>query len=249
MSDVVNKIDEFSEFDEAFVEDGDHIAMRDVDAESRPREKLVREGASQLTRAELLAILIGSGSREKNAEELMSEILADCGGRLMLLDRMSIEELMSYKGIGEAKAITIKAAMELSNRRVKETMTDSKAFSSADVTYQFMYERLKNLSHEECWALMLNNSARLLKAAKVSQGGRTGTVVDTRIVLKKAILAEATCVILVHNHPSGSLRPSRDDDNLTRSVKDALSMIDMRLLDHVIIADGGYYSYSEMGKI
>ena len=249
MKDDLNKIDEFSEFDEAIVEETAHVAMRDVEKDSRPREKLLREGADKLSRAELLAILIGSGSMEKNAEELMSEILADCGGRLMLLDRMSIEELMGYKGIGEAKAVTIKAAMELSNRRLKETMTDSKAFNSADVTYQFMHERMKNLSHEECWVLLLNNSARLLKAAKVSQGGRTGTVVDTRIVLKKAILAEATCVILVHNHPSGSLRPSKDDDSLTRSVKDALTMIDMRLLDHVIIADGGYYSYSEMGRL
>ncbi len=227
-----------------------HIGIKDMHEDSRPRERLLSEGKESLSVAELLAILIGSGSRDKSAVELMEDVMRDCGDSLALLDRMSIEELMSYKGIGEAKAITIVAASELNNRRIQEKMTDKlQDFHSTDSVYQFMKMKLATLSYEESWALMLNNSAHLLRAVKLSQGGMTGTIVDIRILLKKAILAEATNVILVHNHPSGSLRPSRDDDNLTQSAKNALLSIDIRLLDHVIITDGGYYSYNEMGRL
>lgn len=231
-------------------DDSPHVGIKDMHEDSRPREKLLKEGKEKLSEAELLAILICSGSREKSAVELMEEVLRDCGGSLALLDRMTIDELMGYKGIGEAKAITIVAASELNNRRLQEKMNDKlQNFSSTDTVYNFMKDKIATLSYEESWALLLNNNARLVRAVKLSQGGMTGTVVDVRILLKKAILADATNVILVHNHPSGSLRPSKDDDNLTRAVKNALSVVDIRLLDHVIITDGGYYSYNETGRM
>lgn len=226
-----------------------HIPMKDIDLDSRPREKLEERGPDKLTEAELFAILIGSGSTKKNASELMHEILSDCSYNLTLLDRLSIDELTKYDGIGKAKAITIKAALELCNRRLNSNIEKLPIFSTADKIYQYMRPVAQRLSHEASWALMLNNNAKLLKQVKLSEGGRTGTVVDVRILCKKAILAEATCVVLVHNHPSGSLRPSRDDDNLTQAVKSALTTLDIRLLDHVIVTDGGYYSYSEMGKL
>lgn len=227
-----------------------HVGIKDMHEDSRPREKLLNEGKEKLTEAELLAILIGSGSREKSAVELMEEVLRDCGGSLALLDRMTIDELMGYKGIGEAKAISIVAASELNNRRLQEKMNDKlQNFGSTDTVYNFMKDKIATLSYEESWALLLNNNARLVRAVKLSQGGMTGTIVDVRILLKKAILADATNVILVHNHPSGSLRPSKEDDNLTRAVKNALSVVDIRLLDHVIITDGGYYSYNETGRM
>lgn len=241
--------DEFGRLEEAMPEEKEHVAMRDITTDDRPREKLLKMGAEKLSRAELLAILIGSGSTRQNATELMTDIISDCGGQLMNLDHMSIEELMSYNGIGLAKAVTIKAALELGNRRVNETMTTAKTFNNAETTYRFMKHKIANLTHEECWALMLNNKSRLLKLARLSQGGRTSTLVDVRILLKQAIMAEAICVILVHNHPSGGLSPSRDDDRLTESVKSALQAVSIQLLDHVIIADGGYYSYVENGRL
>ena len=226
-----------------------HMSMKDIDEDSRPREKLAERGAENLSIEELFAILIGSGTRKKNATELMREILSDCKNNLTLLDRLSIDELMRYEGIGEAKAITIKAALELCNRRLDNSMEKLPTFSTADSIYEYMLPFARRMSHEASWGLMLNNHAKLLKLVKLSEGGRTGTVVDVRILCKKAILAEATCVVLVHNHPSGSLRPSHDDDNLTQAVKASLSTLDIRLLDHVIVTDGGYYSYSEMGKL
>ena len=237
------------EFSEAYNSDVDHISMADLDLSSRPREKMLRFGPSALSRAELLAILIGSGSPEKNAVELMQEILGDNGGRLMLLDQLSIEQLMKYKGIGEAKAVTLKAALALSQYRLTETMSDSKQFRSSSDIVKFMRVKLWNLPYEESWALMLNNNAVLLRLVKLSQGGRVGTVVDIRILLKEAIMSNATSVILVHNHPSGSLRPSRDDDSLTQAAKTGLNAVDIRLLDHLIITDGGYYSYNESGRL
>ncbi len=231
-------------------DDSPHVGIKAMHEDSRPRERLLNEGKEKLSVAELLAILIGSGSREKSAVELMKDVLRDCGDSLALLDRMSLEELQSYKGIGEAKAITIVAASELNNRRLQEKLNEKlQDFSRTDTVYEFMKVKLASLSYEESWALFLNNNAHLLRATKLSQGGITGTIVDIRILLKRAILADATNVILVHNHPSGSLRPSRDDDNLTRSAKTALSAVDIRLLDHVIITDGGYYSYNEMGRL
>ena len=226
-----------------------HVSMKDIDQSSRPREKLAEYGSEKLTDAELFAILIGSGSTQKNATELMTDILSDAENNLANLNRFTIEDLMMYNGIGEAKAITIKAALELSNRRLKQNMGDLTSLTTGESIFNMMRVYIQNLTHEESWALMLNNRGKMLRKVKLSEGGRTATVVDVRILCKKAILAEASSVVLVHNHPSGSLRPSKDDDNLTRAVKNALSVLDIRLLDHVIVTDNGYYSYCEMGRI
>ncbi len=236
--------------DDAFSDDGSrHVSMKDIDLSDRPREKLAEYGAEKLTDAELFAILIGSGSTQKNATELMTDILSDAENNLANLNRFTIEDLMMYNGIGEAKAITIKAALELSNRRLKQNMGDLTSLTTGESIFNMMRVYIQNLTHEESWALMLNNRGKMLRKVKLSEGGRTATVVDVRILCKKAILAEASSVVLVHNHPSGSLRPSKDDDNLTRAVKNALSVLDIRLLDHVIVTDNGYYSYCEMGRI
>ncbi|MCR4612556.1 MAG: DNA repair protein RadC [Bacteroidaceae bacterium] len=226
------------------------LNIKELSADDRPREKLLAKGSEALSKAELLAILIGSGSPTKNAVELMKEVLRDCDDRLILLNRLSIEELMKYNGIGEAKAITLKAAMELGRRRAQEeALTDLKVIRTAQQVYEYMRPDVRELTHEESWAFLLNNSSRLIKRVRLSQGGRTETSVDVRILLRHALLAEATCVILVHNHPSGSCRPSQEDNRLTERVSQACRAVNLRLIDHVIVTDGAYYSFSEDGKL
>lgn len=226
------------------------LNIKELSADDRPREKLLAKGSEALSKAELLAILIGSGSATKNAVELMVEVLRDCDDRLILLNRLSVEELMKYKGIGEAKAITLKAAMELGRRRAQEeALTDLKVISTAQQIYEYMLADIRELTHEESWVFLLNNSSRLIKRVRLSQGGRTETSVDVRILLRHALLAEATSVILVHNHPSGSCRPSQEDNRLTERVNQACRTVNIRLIDHVIVTDGDYYSFSENGKL
>ncbi|MBQ3780808.1 MAG: DNA repair protein RadC [Bacteroidaceae bacterium] len=226
------------------------LNIKELSADDRPREKLLAKGSEALSKAELLAILIGSGSATKNAVELMVEVLRDCDDRLILLNRLSVEELMKYKGIGEAKAITLKAAMELGRRRAQEeALTDLKVISTAQQIYEYMHADVRELTHEESWVFLLNNSSRLIKRVRLSQGGRTETSVDVRILLRHALLAEATSVILVHNHPSGSCRPSQEDNRLTERVNQACRAVNIRLIDHVIVTDGDYYSFSENGKL
>ncbi len=226
------------------------LNIKELSADDRPREKLLAKGSEALSKAELLAILIGSGSATKNAVELMVEVLRDCDDRLILLNRLSVEELMKYKGIGEAKAITLKAAMELGRRRAQEeALTDLKVISTAQQIYEYMHADVRELTHEESWVFLLNNSSRLIKRVRLSQGGRTETSVDVRILLRHALLAEATSVILVHNHPSGSCRPSQEDNRLTERVNQACRTVNIRLIDHVIVTDGDYYSFSENGKL
>lgn len=217
--------------------------------EDRPREKLMAKGCSSLTNAELLAILIGSGTPNKSAVELTQEILRHCGNRLANLGKMSIKELMTFNGIGEAKAITIVAAAEIGRRRSQEQAADMPKMSQPDFVYEFMRPRVQDLTHEESWVMLLNNDARLIKFVHLSSGGLTDTSVDVRILLKEALLADATCFILVHNHPSGSLRPSAEDIKLTEYVRRAGDTMKIRLLDHVIVTDGGYYSFVNEGKL
>ena len=226
------------------------LNIKELSANDRPREKLLAKGEEALTNAELLAILIGSGSTTKNAVELMTEVLRDCDDRLILLNRLSVEELMKYNGIGEAKAITLKAAMELGRRRAMEQVSkDLRAFSTAQQVYDYMLPIVQELTYEQSWALLLNNSSRLIKRVQLSQGGRTETLVDVRILLRHALLAEATSVILVHNHPSGTCRPSRDDERLTERVHQACRAVNLHLIDHVIVTDGDYYSFAENDRI
>jgi DNA repair protein RadC len=216
--------------------------------EDRPREKLMRLGAEALTNAELLAILIGSGSTRETAVELMKRLLGDCNNNLNTLGKMSISDLIKFKGIGEAKAITILAACELGKRRQREQVEERPQLSTATRMYNYLHTHMQDLDVEESWVLLLNQNYRLIKSLRLSHGGITETAVDVRLVLKQAILANATIIVLAHNHPSGSLRPSAEDDRLTQSMIKACDIMRIRFQDHLIITDGSYYSYHEEGK-
>lgn len=217
--------------------------------EDRPREKLARMGASHLSPAELLAILIGSGTPKKNAVELMKEVLNDCDDSLRKLGRMDIEQLMQYEGIGEAKAITILAACELGKRRENEEAEKMEDMSTAENIYKYISPKLRDLKTEEAWILLLNNRCKLIKAKRLSEGGYTETAVDVRLIVKEALYANATIIALVHNHPSGNPSPSRDDDGLTRQVSEACKTMRLHLIDHLIVGSNDYYSYRENGKL
>ena len=229
-------------------EEGKKMSLKDMDRSDQPREKLIDTGPESLTNAELLAILIGSGTTKKTAVELMQEVMDDCADKFTNLYRMNLKSLMEYNGIGEAKAVTIKAAAEIGQRRAMESMQELKQITRAEDVYLYMRLKVQNLAHEACWVFLLNNSARLLGVRQISNGGITETSVDVRIVLKHALMADATAIILCHNHPSGSLRPSRQDDKLTENMRNACLAVNIKLIDHVIVADGGFYSYAEQGN-
>ena len=224
------------------------INITDLSLEDRPREKLEAKGPKALSQAELLAILIGSGTREENAVQLMQRILRDCHDSLRQLGRMSIEELCQYKGVGLAKAVTILAACELNNRIMDEAYAVERVTSSEDI-FKYYRPKLGDLPHEESHVLLLNQQLRIIGSQLIGRGGITGTVVDVRLILKKALLANATQIALCHNHPSGTLRPSREDDQLTDHLKKAAEVMNIRLIDHVIVTSAGYYSYSDESRL
>ena len=217
--------------------------------EDRPREKLRDLGPEALSDAELLAILIGSGSVEASAVGLMKMVLADCQNNLNTLGKKSIHDLCLYKGIGEAKAISILAACELGKRRQREKAEERKQMGSAPDIYEYMHTRMQDLDVEEPWVLLLNQNFRLIKAVRISRGGITETAVDVRLIMKEAVLSNATVLALCHNHPSNNPHPSRDDDRLTERVRKACETMRYHFLDHVIVCDGAYYSYHEQGRI
>jgi len=217
--------------------------------EDRPREKLVRLGAEALSNAELLAILIGSGSPKESAVDLMKRVLNDCKNNLNTLGKLSLRELCQYNGIGEAKAITILAACELGKRRQREEAEKRESILSAADIYQYMHPRMQDLDVEEAWILLMNQNAKLIRAERISHGGISETAVDVRVIIREAILNNATMLALCHNHPSNSVKPSSEDDRLTNSVKQACNLMRIHFLDHVIVADGAYFSYHEEGKI
>ena len=214
----------------------------------QPREKLRDKGPQALSDAELLAILIGSGTPGISAVELMQEVLSNCNNSLNTLGKMSIHELCEYNGIGEAKAITILAACELGKRRQMETPEERPDLGTATRIYNHMHPLMQDLDVEEFWVLLLNQHYRLIKKIRISHGGITETAVDIRIIIREAVLANTTILAVCHNHPSGSLSPSRQDDELTRSIKRACELMRIHFLDHVIITDGSDFSYHESGK-
>lgn len=226
-----------------------NLAIREWAEEDRPREKLRDKGPEALTKAELLAILIGSGTPSKSAVELMQEVLNSCGGNLNTLGKMSIRDLTKHVGIGEAKAITILAACELGKRRQLEKVADREDLSSASAIYEYMRNRLQDKDVEEAWCLMMNRNFKLIRDYRLSSGGLTETAVDVRLIIREAVLSNATVLAICHNHPSGNAHPSREDDRITSSVKAACEIMRIHFLDHVIVTDGDYYSYSENGKI
>lgn len=217
--------------------------------EDRPREKMMALGAEALTNAELLAILIGSGSQRESAVDLMKRIMRDCGDSLKTLGRMSADELKTYHGMGDAKAVTILAACELGKRRQAEEAVKKVVLDTPEKVYDYMLPKVQDLDVEESWVLLMNNAFGLKKAIRLSYGGISETAVDVRLVIKEALLEQATVLTLCHNHPSGRVLPSRDDDRLTRALNDACMIMRIHLADHVILADGAYYSYREHDKI
>ena len=217
--------------------------------EDRPRERMANLGAEALSNAELLAILIGSGSTKQSAVELMKHVLADCNNNLNTLGKRTVRELCTYTGIGEAKAISILAACELGKRRQMESPEERPDLGTATRIYNHMHPVMQDLDVEEFWILLLNQHYRLIKKVRISHGGITETAVDIRIVMKEAVLSNCTILAVCHNHPSGNLSPSKSDDELTRSIKRACELMRIHFLDHVIITDGQYYSYHELGKI
>ena len=217
--------------------------------EDRPREKMMLHGVSALSNAELLAILIGSGNTEESAVELMRKVLNDYRNNLNELGKASIDELCRYKGIGPAKAITILAASELGKRRKEEAIEERPAILSSRDVYQCLHPLMCDLPTEECWVLLLNQANKLIDKVKVSTGGLSATAVDVRCILREALMKRASAIALCHNHPSGSIRPSREDDLLTKQVAQAAECMNIRLVDHVILTDGAFYSYADEGRI
>lgn len=215
--------------------------------DDRPREKFLLKGKAVLSDSELLAILIGSGSRNESAVQLCQRILASSQNNLNLLGKLSIQQLMNFKGIGEAKAISIAAALELGRRRREEEVVELKKITSSKAVFDIMQPLIGELPHEEFWVLFLNNSNKVIYKTQISKGGITGTVVDIRIVFKLALEHNATSIILSHNHPSGKLQASEADIQITKKIKEAGKNLDIQVLDHVIITEKSYYSFVDEG--
>jgi len=225
------------------------ISIKSWAEEDRPREKLSTQGRRALTDAELIAILIGSGSRTESAVELSKRILHHYDNDLNKLAKASIAELSNFRGIGEAKAISIIAALEIGRRRNDtETKTVEAIISSRD-GYNYMRRHLVDLNHEEFWIVLLGRSSKILGKELISKGGLAGTVADPKIIFHTALQHQASGIILVHNHPSGNLKPSHQDVNLTKNLVAAGKMLDIQIFDHLIITDSGYYSFGDEGLL
>ncbi len=217
--------------------------------DDRPREKLLSKSPEALSDSELLAILIGNGTRQKSAVDLAREILLLGKNNLNELGRLSLKELQKVKGIGEAKAITISAALELGRRRQGALLLDKPVIKESRDIASYLQTRFRDLPYEVFAVLFLNRANRINHFEVVSQGGITGTVADPRIILKKALEQEAVSIILCHNHPSGSLRPSRADEELTQKIKEAARYFDIKVIDHIIVSERGYYSFADEGVL
>jgi len=227
------------------MEENKHFSIKNWSEDDQPREKLLYKGKNALSDAELVAILIGSGSRNESAVELCKRILQQNNNQLHQLQKQSIQQLMQFKGIGEAKAITIVAALELAKRlQLSETKELIKIGSSEDV-FKLMQPIIGDLPHEEFWVLLLNNSNKVIYKLQLSKGGLTQTVVDIRMLFKTALEHLATALILVHNHPSGQLVASGADKDITQKIKLAGNSLDIKLLDHLIITQTGYFSFAD----
>nr|WP_320036735.1 DNA repair protein RadC [uncultured Bacteroides sp.] len=216
--------------------------------EDRPREKMLEKGIGALTDAELLAILIGSGNTEETAVELMRRVLASCNHNLNELGKLTVDDLCTYKGIGPAKAISICAASELGKRRKLSEMTERNHVTCSTDVYNLMHPLMCDLPTEECWVLLLNQSNKVIDKVRISSGGISETSVDVRCVLREALIKRAVSIILCHNHPSGSTRPSKEDDKLTSKMRQAGEYMNINLADHLIVCDGHYYSYVDEGR-
>lgn len=221
------------------------FSIKNWSQNDQPREKLRDKGKAALSDAELVAILIGSGNRNESAVDLCKRILASVDNNLNALGKLSLKQLMDFKGIGEAKAITIAAAMELGRRRRGEESIQQDKITSSISVFELMQPILGELPHEEFWIVYLNNSNKVIQKQQLSKGGITGTLVDVRLVLKQALELGATGIILVHNHPSGTLKPSGADKKITQKLKQAGESLDIKVLDHLIVTEKAYFSFAD----
>lgn len=225
------------------------ISIKDLALDDRPREKMLSKGVAALSDAELIAILIGSGNRDESAVQLSQRILKSYDNDLSSLGRVSVKELERFKGIGEAKAITICAAMELGRRRGLDSKKNIVKIGSSSQAYQVIKGKLEDLPYEEFWVILLSRSNKVIATQMIGRGGVSGTVADVRIIMKLTIEHLASGIILVHNHPSGNLSPSQADKALTLKVKEAAKFLDVMVLDHLIIAENDYYSFADQGML
>jgi DNA repair protein RadC len=230
--------------------EGKHLTLREWSEEDRPREKMMQKGVTALTDSELLAILIGSGSRHESAVELARRIMAGCSHNINELARRSVVELCrDYKGIGEAKAISIVASLELGKRRNTKDMAERRKISSSMELHAVFEPELIDLPHEEFWVAYMDNGNNVLDVRRLTQGGIQHTVVDVPMLLKNALERGSVCVAVAHNHPSGQNFPSREDEKITQKIKTGCEAVGLRLLDHIIVARGNYYSFCDEGKL
>ncbi len=225
------------------------LKITDWALEDRPREKLYMKGPSTLSDAELLGILISSGTKNKSAVDLGRELLALAGNNLNSLGKLSIQDITKIRGIGNARAVTIAAALELGRRRKLSEMPSAVNIKCSRDAFDLISPLLTDLQHEEFWILFLNRSNRVIHRMKLSQGGISGTITDVRIVMKKAIEYLSSGIILCHNHPSGNLSPSDSDTNITMKIKEAGNFLDIQLIDHLIISENNYYSFADNGLL
>lgn len=226
-------------------EKGASFSIKNWSQDDQPREKLRDKGKAALSDAELVAILIGSGNREESAVALCKRILATADNNLSELGKLSIKQLMEFKGVGEAKAISIIAALELGRRRRGGEALERKKISSSKSVFELMQPVIGELPHEEFWVVYLNNSNKVIQKNQLSKGGITGTIVDVRLALKTALEVGAVGIILAHNHPSGTLKPSQADKDLTLKLKTAAQSLDIKVLDHLIITENAYFSFAD----
>lgn len=226
-----------------------HINLKSLSEDDRPREKLMLLGRQHLSDAELLAIILGSGNNSETAVQLAQRILHENKNDMNVLAKLSINELKKYKGVGPAKAVNIAAAFELGRRRKEIDTNELPKISSSRDAYSILNSKLADLPHEEFWMLLLNRANKVIKTESLSKGGISGTVVDVRLVSKAAIEHNSSSIILAHNHPSGNLKPSQQDLEITNKIKSALKLFDINLFDHLIIGDQQYLSFADEGLI
>lgn len=230
--------------------DEKRLTIREWSEDDRPREKMLRKGTSSLSDAELLAILIGSGNRDESAVELARRIMRECDDNINELARLTIADLCKkFKGIGEAKAITIRAALELGKRRKTSDFLERKQILSSRDLFEVFEPLMIDLVHEEFWIVFMNGANKVLSTHKLTQGGIQQTIVDVPLLLKMSLERLAQSIAVAHNHPSGQNKPSNEDENITRRIKQGCDAIGIRLLDHIIVARGKYYSFADDGKL
>ena len=215
--------------------------------DERPREKAIKNGISTLSNSELMAILIGSGTPDESAVELMRKVLASCNDSIARLSRLTVDDLCLFKGIGPAKALTIVATCELWKRREGDDITRTKYIKSSLDLFNYFHHKLCDQNVEQCHVLLLNNKNGVIDSALIGSGGLTATTVDIRLVMREALVKRATAMALCHNHPSGNPNPSREDNELTKNLRDACRVMNIRFLDHIIVAGDRYYSYNDEG--